>query len=40
MEDCIELVNFVTPPNTKKRRRDEDEGIETDEPEVSGEILC
>ncbi|CAN8020629.1 unnamed protein product [Ixodes persulcatus] len=33
LEDCIELVNFVTPPNTKKRRRDEDEGIETDEPE-------
>ncbi|CAN7994330.1 unnamed protein product [Ixodes hexagonus] len=30
LEDCIELVNFVTPPNTKKRRRDEEE-VETDE---------
>ncbi|KAK8766981.1 hypothetical protein V5799_006235 [Amblyomma americanum] len=32
LEDCIELVNFVPPPNSKKRKRDE-EDIETDEPE-------
>ncbi|KAL1423814.1 hypothetical protein MTO96_003731 [Rhipicephalus appendiculatus] len=32
LEDCIELVNFIPPPNSKKRKRDE-EDIETDEPD-------
>ncbi|XP_055947285.1 ATP-dependent RNA helicase A-like isoform X2 [Argiope bruennichi] len=30
LEDCIQMLNFVPPPNTRKRRR-EDDGVETEE---------
>lgn len=33
LEDCIQMVNFVPPPTTKKRKRDEDQVTETDEPD-------
>ncbi|XP_054712287.1 ATP-dependent RNA helicase A-like isoform X2 [Uloborus diversus] len=32
LEDCIQMVNFIPPPNIKKRKRDE-EVVETEEPD-------
>ncbi|GFY54116.1 ATP-dependent RNA helicase A protein [Trichonephila inaurata madagascariensis] len=32
LEDCIQMLNFTPPPNSKKRKRD-DEGLELEEPD-------
>uniref|UniRef100_A0A2L2YG33 RNA helicase n=1 Tax=Parasteatoda tepidariorum TaxID=114398 RepID=A0A2L2YG33_PARTP len=33
LEDCVQMLNFVPPPSTRKRKRDEDTGVDTEEPE-------
>ena len=35
LEDCIQLLNFVPPPNDRKKKRDRDDEDETGDQEVN-----
>ena len=37
LEDCIQLLNFVPPPNDRKKKRDRDDEDETGDQEVNKE---
>jgi ATP-dependent RNA helicase A len=34
LEDCIQMLNFIPPPNDRKKKRDRDEEDETGDSEV------